>query len=680
LEEHAQEREHSVKKLLSENKHLREQLQQKNRQLRRLDARFTAIFEESLDALLLVDPYSGLVSDANKRVKRIFGYTPEQLRGEPFYCLLPEESETEFRTLLKEMHIYDAVLSEFEFVHANGTLITGDLVAVLIEWCGEKAILVNIRESTERREAKEELKRVNRVLLRKEEELRKAKEAAEQANQAKSAFLSSMSHDIRTPLNGIIGYTELLLEEGLGDEPVEFVKTIHKSAEFLLNLINEILDLSKIESRTIELKSIPFNLPDIIDEKLRLVRPYLGEKSICLNLNISDEVPKEFIGDATRIGQIVMNLLSNAAKFTKAGSITVEVAKGSGQTNGSNMFPLELTVRDTGPGIPEEKQDFIFNSFSQLESTESKYQGTGLGLTIARKLVELMNGSIYVESEIGKGTAFKVVLPLNIASPGTARKHAAPFRPDRAEQVEIGHERIKEIEKEDRVESAHILLVEDDRVNSQLLKRILEKMDHRVTVAESGRKALEVLKESRFDLVLMDIQMPEMDGYEATRRIRSSSAFKDLPVIAITANAMIGDAEKCLQAGCDDYIAKPIRKKEFLECVHAYLKLSQFNLKSKKDIETLTAEIEQEMETLKGGYIANLREHHARIKQAIRNQNYNEIDNIGHSLKGSGSSYGFEEISRLGLEFERAAKQRNPEELRALNQRFLEFLEEHSSL
>lgn len=678
MEEHTQQSEDSVKNLLAENKHLREQLQEKERQLSRANSRFTAIFDESLDALMLVDPASGLVTHANRSVKRLFGYPPEQLRGEPFYRLLPEESETEFKTLLKGMHVYDAVFSEFGFVQASGALITGDLAAVLIEWCGSKAILVNIRQSTERKQAKDELKRINGVLRHKEEELHHAKEAADQANQAKSAFLSSMSHDIRTPLNGIIGYTELLLEEQLSDDSVEFVKTIHKSAEFLLKLINEILDLSKIESQTIELESTPFSLYDVIDEKMRLVRPYLGEKPITLKLNMADVVPEEFVGDATRIGQIVMNLLSNAAKFTEAGSITVDVDKGTGQTNGSNLFPLALSVRDTGAGIPEEKRDSVFDSFSQLDSTKSQYEGTGLGLAITRKLVELMNGTIQVDSEVGRGTIFKVVLPLNIASPGTAKKRTTPFRSARAEQVEIRNDRITELEEEDSVESAHVLLVEDDRVNSHLLKRILEKAEHRVTVAESGVKALDALAKRRFDLVLMDMQMPEMDGYEATRRIRSNKGLQDLPIIAITAHAMVGDAEKCLRAGCDDYITKPIRKKEFIECVHAYLKLSQFNLKSKEDIEAFTAEIEQEMENLRGGYVANLKEHHARIRQAIQDRNFIEIDSIGHSLKGSGSSYGFEEISRLGLELEKAAKHRDPEALRVLNQRFLQFLEEHS--
>jgi two-component system CheB/CheR fusion protein len=384
--------------------------------------------------------------------------------------------------------------------------------------------------------------------MRVEEQLRKAKAKAEDANRAKSEFLANISHELRTPMNGIMGMTELALLSEPPEESREYFDTIHSSAKILLALLNDILDVSKIEAERMVLEKEPFSLREIVGGIVMTLKHQAESKQTSLIKHINDDVPDVLLGDAMRFRQVLFNLVGNAVKFTDEGEVVVQVSalkKGRGEN-----AELHFRVMDTGIGISDDDQDKIFKTFTQVDgSTTRKYGGTGLGLSIAGRLVEMMGGKIQVESRLGEGSTFSFSLVLPVP------------------QAEIKPER--EPEKTNEIlsfsEPLRILLVEDNQVNMLFAERLLGKMGHVVLRAENGVIALHKLEESSntgdggVDAVLMDIQMPEMDGLEATKRIRQSGAdYAAVPIVALTAHALAEDKRACLDAGMDHYIAKPI--------------------------------------------------------------------------------------------------------------------------
>jgi signal transduction histidine kinase/CheY-like chemotaxis protein len=423
-------------------------------------------------------------------------------------------------------------------------------------------------------EASKKLEEMNARLLAANQRANEMAAEAETANAAKSEFLANMSHEIRTPLNGIIGMTNLALDTKLTAEQNEYLETAKLSAGALLNVISDILDFSKIEAGKIELEEIAFSLTDCIDAALKTIRFRADEKGLELVCDIGAEVPHAVRGDPGRLRQILLNLVGNAIKFTDEGEVGLKVVADVIEEKASK---LHFIVSDSGIGIAPEKVDTIFESFSQADaSTTRHYGGTGLGLTISRYLVRMMGGRLWVESELGSGSRFHFTVRLitETNSGAATERSASPAILEGVGVLIVDDHGTNRLILDNMVlRSLRILLAEDNRVNQMIAIRLLEKRGHRVVLAANGKEALDALAQASFDLVLMDVHMPGMDGIEATIAIREQEKSTGLhqPVVAMTALAMKGDRERCLAAGMDCYLSKPIDLEQLDDVLAAFV-------------------------------------------------------------------------------------------------------------
>ena len=425
-----------------------------------------------------------------------------------------------------------------------------------IEFLGESFNGMIQALAASRQEIREQQELLEQRIKERTEQLEEATRHAQAASQAKSEFLANVSHELRTPMNGIIGMLDIALDNRPVPKQEEELQTAQRCAYSLLSLLNEILDLSKIEAGKMTLERVPFHVRVILDDCIKAHQPDAANNGVAISLHVAPGVPRQLAGDPLRVRQIVSNLLSNAVKFTDQGSVTVRV---EGQPSENQQFTLHLTVQDTGAGIAADKLPYIFDKFTQADGSVSrKYGGTGLGLAITHKLVEMHRGTIRVESEIGRGTTFFVTLPCEVASGGAVNSQAP-------EEDEKG--------SASSINPARILVVEDNPVNQRVVTAVLRKQGYSIELANDGQEALSKLEKAGvFDLLLMDVQMPVLDGLEATRIIRKDGRWPGLPIIAMTAHAMSGDKQRCLDAGMNAYISKPVHPSLLLSTIDQYLK------------------------------------------------------------------------------------------------------------
>lgn len=406
------------------------------------------------------------------------------------------------------------------------------------------------------------LQRSNMVAEAAARDLQDSLVKAEEANKAKSNFLANMSHELRTPMNGVLGMAQLLADTALKQEQHEYVSTINSSAETLLMLLNDILDFSKIEAGALELENIPYALQDALHYTVNLLRPNAEKKNIRLMLDMEEGIPAYLWGDPGRLRQVITNLLGNAVKFTDTGY--VRLATKVMEHEGTEF--LNIRVEDTGPGIPENKLESIFEKFTQVDtSVTRKYGGTGLGLAITRQLVEIMGGRIGVESALGKGSTFWITLPIKRAEAHEVSRFGGSQKS--ITRMVTGTRPVGEVKA---------LLVDDYHVNRIFAEKLLRKFGFvHIDIAEDGAQAIMKYKTNQYDIIFMDCQMPELDGYQATEKIRALEDCTPLhtPIVAMTANAMMGDREKCLKSGMDDYISKPLRAEHLRTILSAWFVL-----------------------------------------------------------------------------------------------------------
>ena len=544
------------KKIQQELEHYKEHLEEEveNRTLELQEhQKFLQTLYDSTNAIIATITPEGTMNSINKYGENFTGYTQEEIASKPYFWFdnfLPGSEKPDIQALLENMKSSKNVITKKQnpWIYRDGTL-------KMIEWSNsvvldanrdiEYLITVGIDISKE-------------AAIK--EELIAAKEQAEKAANAKSEFLANMSHEIRTPMNSVIGMTDLALETDLDVKQRNYVDKANIAAKNLLGIINDILDFSKLEAGKFALSPVHFELKDVIGDTFHLIGIAAKDKDISTRIKIDPKVPKIYHADSLRLGQVLTNLTANAVKFShKRGVVTVEIDL---LEESDTHALVQFSVIDEGIGIAQETQEKLFQSFSQADgSTQREFGGTGLGLAISKQIVDLMDGEIWLESKEGEGSSFRFKVHLEKSN----KENIAKTTQDTKKAMKLAIEKLQ---------NKKVLLVEDNEMNQELALDLLSKNNIKVSLANNGLEALDILEQEIFDIVLMDVQMPVMDGYEATKQIRAQERFKDLPVIAMTANVMVDDVEQAKVVGMDNHIGKPIVPSEMFVTMAKYVEVN----------------------------------------------------------------------------------------------------------
>jgi PAS domain S-box-containing protein len=612
-------------------------------------------------SIVTTDEKTGTIISFNKGAERMLGYTAEELIGKTGTALyhdmkevvirareLSEELQLEIKPginvfRIKTMLGQESDTHEWTHIRKDGIPISVELtVSPLRNKDNEIFAYIEVaKDITHQKKL--------------QNELIKARQIAEESVVLKEAFLANMSHEIRTPMNAIIGFTDLLLKRNLPAKEIDYIQTIKKSGENLLRIINDILDVSKIDSGMMEFEEHPISIREIFTSLSIMLAQKAREKNLRLVFEYDDKLPGTILGDPTRLTQIILNLVGNAIKFTKAGGVYVFAKLLKEEWEG---YVVEFSVKDTGIGISEDKLKAVFDRFSQAEShTTRNYGGTGLGLSIARQLVTLQGGAMKVESQLGSGSVFSFVLHFK-----------------KTDQIASTNQFSQQALDMGRLSKLKVLIVEDNPINIKFVTSLFADYSIRADIAENGKLALEKIKSANYDVVLMDIEMPEMNGYEATSIIRYE--FKsDLPIIAMTAHAMAGEQEKCLALGMNDYISKPINAnllfEKMLMAVSSDLTSTSSEIRKVTDltflIESMGGKKEIIAETI-DIFLSQVPEDMDIINEAVNTADFQRIKNYAHKMKSTVSLIGIKELEPVLTEMENlSAEKKGMERIKELN-------------
>lgn len=616
-------------------------------QLEISERRHRAFFENS-QSLMCTHDLEGNFLTINPSGAEMMGYTFGEVIIRSLYDIVVPQYRDDIDTYLQTIKNNGSLKGLMQILDKNGEKRTWMYNNVLSEFAdGRKYVIGNAVDLTSR--------------IRMEDELLLAKENAEQNARAKDIFLANMSHEIRTPMNAIMGFANLLKYTTLTEEQKEYTHSICTASENLLGIINDILDLSKIESGHLTIEEIPFSLRDLVKNVKAVQQQKASEKGLQLDVSMGDSVPDYMLGDPTRLNQILLNLVSNALKFTEKGSVRILIEL---REESETEHTIQFSVSDTGIGISQDKLATIFERFTQADTdTTRKYGGTGLGLSISKLLIELQKGSISVDSELNQGSTFIFTLSFRKASkPLENRMEVRPAQP-------VSTKRLR------------VLLVEDNILNQRLATRVLENLGFEPDLAANGKIAIEKVGQNTYDVVLMDLQMPEMDGYQATQYIRNELKSK-VPIIAMTAHSLVGERDKCITIGMDDYLPKPFvpadlfTKITSLATVHEAQPASgnsRLDLTYLNEISDNNKEFEREMMEL---FIQQVPGELDSMDKAIQEANHKAVNEIAHKLKSSYSLLGIQEDNLLHQLEQQGAKVMPLDEIRTSYEALILITEE----
>ncbi|NNE99105.1 MAG: response regulator [Pyrinomonadaceae bacterium] len=620
---------------------------------------------------------SGKIAYANTSAARMLNQTKQELLGKYYSEAFFGKDKRSFSNDEVFCPIF-FTLDSGETSHVNkDTFLRNDKTALHVEYMcvalaqgdDEGGIVISFQDIAERHEA--------------EIALSEARDAAVDAARTKAAFLANMSHEIRTPLNGIVGTTELLLESDLSADQRHYAQMLRKSTDLLRHIVNDILDYSKIEAGRTRLEGVDFDISDLMAEIRDLFAPSADKKRLKLTVEIAEDIPSPLQADTNKIRQILNNLVNNAIKFTSSGSVSIGVAMGELEPD-SDSVVLKFSVSDTGIGIEKEAQSKLFQPFEQADdSTTRLFGGTGLGLAISKKFVELLGGEIGVESDAGKGSTFWFTVEAKIA--------------DEAKSTQQPGQTAKALEEDVRDSDLRILVVEDNQINREVTIKMLQQMGLAAEWAENGLKSVDMVSENEFDLIFMDCQMPVMDGFEATRKIRQNPEKTGHPkIIALTASTAIEDSIKCLDAGMDDYLSKPFTKNDLTSVISGHFQLkgqsenldfeSEFLQHSLSDIvKPSTLENFREIESngdkeftkeILDLFAKHTEEQLDEIWVAFSKEDLDDLEKRAHNLKGSSANVGLETLQKR---FEKLELMVRRKDLKAIEEQirlaFIEFKE-----